>query len=1426
MPLRYDLCEWSRCGLLLGFCLALCSADAQIPQEYISPLPVPAVRIVVPVNDNQLTMLRGNRHPLANAENDRGAVTSDQPLRRMLMLLRRSAQQEYALAALLMAQQDPNSPLFHKWLTPAQFGASFGVADQDVQTITDWLSSHGFHDIAVSNGHTVIEFSGNAGQVRSAFHTAIHRYQALGAMHFANQADPSIPTVLAPVVAGLVSLNDFGHHSMAVRGPSLQFTKGQARPQVIPESNPEFTVPEPGNYPSFFGVSPYDFASIYDLAPLWKAGLDGTGQTIAIVGETNININDPEQFRAFFGLPVNNPIITVAGIDPGVQPDETEADLDVEWSGAIAKGARVELVTSARTETTEGVDLAALYIVDNNLAPVMSESYGDCELFLGTQGNAFEASMWQQAAAEGITVLVSSGDQGAAGCDTTGYAAYPMAVNGLASTPYNIAVGGTDFNQYNSWTTYWSANDDPTTKQSVLGYIPEIPWNDSCGSSLLDGLFGFDPANACSRSFSYNTIAGSGGPSSCISSDGTNAGTCTAGWPKPMWQTGAGVPSDGVRDVPDLSLFASNGVYNSAYVVCQVDKTGGSGCDPTASTQSFLAVGGTSGSTPAMAGVMAIINQKYGRQGNANPTLYRLAASTAGASIFHDITTDGNRVACTAQNSDCEISATAPIQLGRTKGHDSTAGFDMVTGLGSIDIANLVNNWTAVSFNPTTTTLALNGGSATVTAVHGTSISASASVSASAGNPSGDVTLVGTQANSSVFLGTLVGGTVTENVISLPGGTYSVAARYGGDAQFAPSESAPVSVNISPEPSTTKLSIRNYDTASKTFVPATTVVYGSLLLVGSDISGQSGHGTPTGSITLNDTGNSIGQFALNSQASTMYFPNNLILGGVHSLEASYSGDPSFNPSVGTSNITVSQAQMTCGVGSNTTVLRPGWTLRLYAGTGLYEKTVTPPLGNMVPPTGTLTVYSGSTAVVGPATGTAQGGGGGAGGAFTLPAMSLPPTTLQISQLESATAPLTVVYSGDSNYTSCTSPPLQLTYETGPIASTMFDTLTPQGNILVGTPINVNAQVGPATAPPTYEPAYPAPTGTVQLSVDGVNIGSPLSLTSGFGVFPPVGFGNYGAAGFTIPTASLSPGMHSAAVSYSGDSNYFSSNSYNINFLLVVPDFSISAYPVGLSVTNGQATSASTIQINALNGFTGAVALSCSGLPSGAACIFSPPSVTTSGNTTLTISTTQAQNVRVPVLARTHPNRPLWLFGAESVSSAFVVLLFVRKRWRKTLGLCVTAAIGFTLGVTSCGGGGGGGGGGGTQTQPTSTITSLTASSATPAKGADDTFTANVAGGLSSQPAGSIQFSVDGLASGSPVTLSNATGQFVTSFSTAGSHSVSAAYSGDGTHLSSTSSAFKVNVPYTSGSMPGIYPVTISATSGTLTHTATLTLVVQ
>src|SRR5208283_2285171 len=455
-------------------------------------------------------------------------------------------------------------------------------------------------------------------------------------------------------------------------------------------------------------MGPGDFATIYNTAPLLNANpkIDGTGQTIAIVGETNIRVSDVQAFRQMFGLSANFDATNVIlnGEDPGItsQGEEGEADLDVEWSGAVAPGAAVKFVVSASTPASAGIDLSALYIVEHDLAGAMSESYGGCESGLGSAGNAFYYSLWEQAAAQGITVMVSAGDNGSAGCDdfnTATAAAQGLAVNGLASTPYNIAVGGTDFDQVDKWSTYWSATNSPTGA-SAIGYIPEIPWNQSCAQIGLTGCGASAPQG------SLNIVAGSGGPSSTYS--------------KPTWQIGVtGMPNDSHRDLPDVSLFASAGFNGTGYIYCQSDQTitGAAQCDINNVSNGgldFGIVGGTSASSPAFAGIMALVNQYEAsnggtnRQGNANNVLYALAKKAA-AGVFNDVTkgnsvlpTGGvgvgtNSVPCQGGTLNCSSALASANGVlvnpanSKSEAWMAGAGYDMATGLGSVNANNLAS---------------------------------------------------------------------------------------------------------------------------------------------------------------------------------------------------------------------------------------------------------------------------------------------------------------------------------------------------------------------------------------------------------------------------------------------------------------------------------------------------------------------------------------------------------------------------------------------------------------------------------------------------------------------------------------------------------------------------------------------------------------
>ena len=368
----------------------------------------------------------------------------------------------------MSALHDASSPSFHKWLTPAQFGQQFGVADSDAAQVQQWLQSQGFTVHEVSQSRRFIVFSGNASQVEQAFATEMHTYSYKGQSFISNSTNIQIPSALQAVVKGVVRLHsDPKTSSSALLGSKVHFKKSKGN----------FTFDDGSHY-----MTPADFAKIYDVQALYDAGIDGTGQTIAIVGRSNISVQDIRDFRSNLGLPPNDPQVIVNGDDPGqTYYDLPEATLDVTWSGAVAPMATIDFVVS-QSNFADGVDISAAYIVDHDFAPVMSTSYGNCESALGPVGTAFYNALWQQAAAEGITAFVSSGDNGGAGCDSPGggvFASGGFAVNGIASTPYNMAVGGTQFDDVANPDAYWSTTTDPTTGLSVLGYIPETVWNES-----------------------------------------------------------------------------------------------------------------------------------------------------------------------------------------------------------------------------------------------------------------------------------------------------------------------------------------------------------------------------------------------------------------------------------------------------------------------------------------------------------------------------------------------------------------------------------------------------------------------------------------------------------------------------------------------------------------------------------------------------------------------------------------------------------------------------------------------------------------------------------------------------------------------------------------------------------------------------------
>jgi len=853
----------------------------------IAGAPAPGL-ITQPVDETRLTRLKGNTHPLARPEFDLGTAPATLPMQRMLLVLKRSPQQESALRRLLDDQQDKASPNYHKWLTPEQFGRQFGPSDADMHSITSWLQSQGFQ-VGTSKGRTVLEFSGSASQVQEAFHTTIHKYVVNGEQHWANASDPQIPTALTPAVVGVLTL-----HNFLKKPHSHGFTEPVAA-KIRPGKRPEITFSD-GTH----GLGPEDYATIYNNPAVNGSVNNGAGIQIAAVGRSNLfnGGKDIAEFANAFGC-CGRAQVVLNGPDPGDLGggEELEATLDATWANGVAFAANVDLVVSASTNTTDGIDLSEVYIIENNLADIMTESFGSCEAFYNSSDAAGVSALAEQAAAQGISYFVSTGDNGAEGCDdfnSETVATGPVSVSLLASTPFNTAVGGNVFNEH-GLTTYWSSAN--TGQESALSYIPENVWNDSC----LEATCGS----------SANILAGSGGASMFFT--------------KPSWQSGVtGILPDGTRDIPDVSLTAAG---HDPYLLCIEGS-----CKPDAQGNFFIYfVFGTSASTPSFASIMALVDQQMAnlnpaqgpRQGLANYILYRLAATEtlsqcngsstmgqpASTCIFNDVTVGDNAVPG-------EVNyglSTADYQAGQ--------GYDMATGLGSVNITNLVNQWSTVTFNPTNTSLLLNNKSS-ITIAHGQSVNVEISVAPNSGTgkPTGDVSLMtatGGSGESGIASFTLTNGTVAQTTNQLPGGgPYSATAHYAGDATYAPSDSGPVSVTVSSETSTTTLSgPYTLDQFGEWTVPFTTPQpFGTPVFVGATVGGASGFGSPTGAISFSSPTGSIPNGAdatLNSQGTASVQSNPFLVNGPtapfdagqYSVSASYGGDASFKASSSTQPVT-------------------------------------------------------------------------------------------------------------------------------------------------------------------------------------------------------------------------------------------------------------------------------------------------------------------------------------------------------------------------------------------------------------------------------------------------------------------------------------------------------------------------------------------
>jgi Pro-kumamolisin, activation domain/Subtilase family len=703
--------------------------------------------------------LAGNLHPKARPELDVGRMDPAVRLSGMSLLFRMSPRQKALQERELAAVKDPVSPRYHQWLTPEQYAAQFGASPADIARAATWLTSRGLSVHGPSRTATRIGFSGTIAQVEQAFHTEMHRYRVDGEDHFAMSVAPSVPTDLAESVVGLRGLHDF-RAKAAWRREQPQY----ALPITEPDGGP-------GTYIS---LSPADFARIYDVNALYAAHITGAGQTIAVAEQSDFNDADIAAFRTTFGLPTRPPLrVLVPNTgSASVNDNLEEAELNIEWAGAVAPDATVEAVFTGDAPNSDALD-ALMYAIEQRTAPVMSTSFGRCEAWFTPADASFLSGYAEMAALEGVTVLVASGDTGAAGCDSQSaqVAQYGKAVIFPASVPNFLAVGGTQFQiTSGNQSTYL----DP--QLNALSYIPEAAWNET--------LEDIDAG--------YGGLGASGGGASRL-------------FAKPYWQV-PHTPSDGLRDLPDIALSASADTL--PYAV-SMSWTAADGDAQAPQPQALTAFGGTSVAAPALAGILALLNQAVLEAtpgsvvglGDVNATLYALANSPAARAAFHDITAGDNIVPCEAGSPDCPASASS--QFGFAAG----PGYDQATGLGSIDAANLVAAWQALTPTSTTLRVAQSG------TMEGSSLELTASIASKTGSipltgsvafyflsaGDGGPGVSGTLGASPVTSATSMGSGTASLVTSAPGGLSGAGTKifafYGGDAHYLASSSASSSVS-------------------------------------------------------------------------------------------------------------------------------------------------------------------------------------------------------------------------------------------------------------------------------------------------------------------------------------------------------------------------------------------------------------------------------------------------------------------------------------------------------------------------------------------------------------------------------------------------------------------------------------------------------